>query len=116
MATLTKAQLRGRVSDKLGQTYNGESIPAEVASMIDNKIDDLTASLKTMGLAYWTADAIPQDIVEPLSRYVAAHLVGELAPPQGVAVAIGSANAALQDLTALLAPEVNAAPTRSVYF
>lgn len=59
----TKVQLRERVSAHLGQASIDQTIPAEDAVQIDAAIDDATATLKELGLVWWTADAIPDAVV-----------------------------------------------------
>lgn len=71
MATVTKAQLRTRVLEKLGVLAAGEAASAEDAAKVDEVIDDLHEQLVQEGIAAWTTAAIPQGLAMAMTQWVA---------------------------------------------
>ena len=82
MATKTQAQLVVRVLEKLGASYPGETPSAEDDAYILAEYADILDRLKDQGLAYWAANAIPQEVFGTLTVLVATEVGGAFGAPQ----------------------------------
>lgn len=76
MTTRTKVELGTNVMRALGLVNAGESPSAADLSYVSGRYEDLLAELVDDDLAYWSSDAIPSVIFEPLTQLVALS-VGE---------------------------------------
>lgn len=71
--SITKSELRTRVLQHLTVLGAGETASAEDAVLIDGIIDSENAFLQTHGISTWLTSAIPDHVIEPLKRYIAAR-------------------------------------------
>lgn len=72
--SITKATLVRRVLEEHAIIGIGESIPNEDNTFVGNKVDTAHAELEAAGVAYWETSAIPDDVIEGLTRYVGAMI------------------------------------------
>ncbi len=117
MTTLTLAQLRDRVAQRLRILGEGADLTGEDATIIENAIAAKHEELLAMGWAKWDTDAVPLQAVQALIAILAEELCGEYGLP-------GEERALLAQqrmhgegrLQALAASEVKNEPTPAEYF
>lgn len=85
MATITVAELRNRTLRHLKQLEAQEQASAEDASVVEAAYDTLFAELETLGLAYWTKTAIPEDVVRGLVWMLGADVAPDFVAIEEVA-------------------------------
>jgi hypothetical protein len=110
---ITKAVLRNRVLLHLTVLGAGETASAEDATLVDDAIDGENAVLQALGVSTWGTDAIPDEVAEPLKRYMAGRLASSFGKGDGEAlaqIALGD----LRSITAVL--DSTGEPVPSVYF
>lgn len=80
---ITKADLRTAVLRRLGVLAVGETPSAEDAETVEATISRVHAELQADGIAYWSVNATPDGVAEPLIYLVASYVAPEFGLPAG---------------------------------
>ncbi len=114
---VAKADLRNRALRHLGLLAIGQSAPADQAAIVDDAIDEIHEELVNSGHAHWDISDIPQEVVRPLVKIVAAEVGGSVGVSEQRMVAYkAERKAAEMRLYKQVASAVPDEPIKAEYF
>lgn len=116
MATL--AEMRVKVAQKLELTAQGQTLTAEDADIIDDRITEKHDNLFERGKLYWAVSETPSEAVVPMVWIFTKELMGEFGVSDPVAKAEIRAEAqqAMTEIAELNASYDEGEPTKALYY